>query len=640
MWFRTVSSARPSVVAICVVEAPSASRASTSRCRGVRREPESARLSARSRTASPHGRATPKMPTTARSGWTGTELTHHVSRLPLRAITLISKSGRPAPPTTFLASCSRERCAWSGAASDESSRPRASPKVESASSLSHRMRPSRSARYDGTPTRSSPSRTSMLKDPGSGGRLTARKAFHTEASLCTLRSRDELPAPRGPPRAGRDVVARRPVLHGDPRRARRGRRQGRAAGLGRRDAAVVAGVARRGRHVPLREREQALARPRPHTPGRARGAPAPGRPRRRLRPVAPRRDGRAARPRPRGAARAQRAARLLLDRLLREPRAAARAAGLRPAHAGVRRNRQRDRRARPAGRADGRLARRPGRRPVGRARDPRGAPGARRDRTRPARRGLPVRDRGRAPAVPPHELPRDRRGPGPARHRVPGNRPVPDLRRGRGRADGRGAERPAVRGAVRRPRPPRAAGRRALRDEPGACRAPRGARRAARGALRRRAAGGGGRAARRGGRARPPPPRRRRGRPARGDGPPPAPPRAPAAHTPPAPPPPPGGGRAPPRPGAGARRAYGRGAGGGRLRRGGGGGAVGGRRGPARERARAVDLARQLAPEQALQPLGDADELVEVDPRLDAVAPEEVDEILGRDVAGGAGAGP
>src|SRR5438093_1562782 len=39
MWFRTVSSARPSVVAICVVEAPSARSASTSRCRGVRLEP-------------------------------------------------------------------------------------------------------------------------------------------------------------------------------------------------------------------------------------------------------------------------------------------------------------------------------------------------------------------------------------------------------------------------------------------------------------------------------------------------------------------------------------------------------------------------------------------------------------------------
>src|SRR5207247_2022342 len=78
----------------------------------------------------------------------------------------------------------------------------------------------------------------------------------------SIRSGGELPTPRGCPRPRRHVLARRSVLHRDPRRARRGRREGRAARRGRRDAAVVAGLGRRRSHVPLREREQALPRPR------------------------------------------------------------------------------------------------------------------------------------------------------------------------------------------------------------------------------------------------------------------------------------------------------------------------------------------------------------------------------------------
>src|SRR5262249_33061157 len=55
-----------------------------------------------------------------------------------------------------------------------------------------------------------------------------------------------------------------------------------------------------------------------------------------------------------------------------------------------------------------------------------------------------------------------------------------------------------------------------------------------------------------------------------------------------------------------------------------------------RPRARAVDLAFELATEHSLEPRGRRDESVEVDPRVDPIALEQVDEILGGDVAGGA----
>src|SRR5439155_1614850 len=56
--------------------------------------------------------------------------------------------------------------------------------------------------------------------------------------------------------------------------------------------------------------------------------------------------------------------------------------------------------------------------------------------------------------------------------------------------------------------------------------------------------------------------------------------------------------------------------------------------GDRRERAGAVDLSRQLAAEHAFEPLRDPDQRVEVDARLDALAVEQVDEILGADVPG------
>src|SRR3712207_7563623 len=59
-------------------------------------------------------------------------------------------------------------------------------------------------------------------------------------------------------------------------------------------------------------------------------------------------------------------------------------------------------------------------------------------------------------------------------------------------------------------------------------------------------------------------------------------------------------------------------------------GARGRGRRPARERPRAVDAAGQLAAQRALEPLRDADQRVEVDARLDALALEQVDEVLDR----------
>ena len=58
------------------------------------------------------------------------------------------------------------------------------------------------------------------------------------------------------------------------------------------------------------------------------------------------------------------------------------------------------------------------------------------------------------------------------------------------------------------------------------------------------------------------------------------------------------------------------------------------RSGAARERPGAVDAARQLAAEQLLQPHRDGDQRLEIDARLHALAPEQVEDVLGRDVAG------
>src|SRR5215510_11152253 len=59
--------------------------------------------------------------------------------------------------------------------------------------------------------------------------------------------------------------------------------------------------------------------------------------------------------------------------------------------------------------------------------------------------------------------------------------------------------------------------------------------------------------------------------------------------------------------------------------------------GHGREAARTIDLSLELAPEHALEPLGNRDELVEVDARLDPLAVEHVHEVFSRDVSGGAG---
>ena len=58
------------------------------------------------------------------------------------------------------------------------------------------------------------------------------------------------------------------------------------------------------------------------------------------------------------------------------------------------------------------------------------------------------------------------------------------------------------------------------------------------------------------------------------------------------------------------------------------------RQGLCSERAGAVQVALEPAPEQLLEPLGDGDQRVEVDTGLDPLALEEIDEILGGDVSG------
>src|SRR6266566_1106375 len=52
-----------------------------------------------------------------------------------------------------------------------------------------------------------------------------------------------------------------------------------------------------------------------------------------------------------------------------------------------------------------------------------------------------------------------------------------------------------------------------------------------------------------------------------------------------------------------------------------------------RPRSRAVDIPLELPAEDGLEPLGYGDERIEVDARLDAFPPEQINEILGRDVA-------
>src|SRR5579871_6678837 len=57
---------------------------------------------------------------------------------------------------------------------------------------------------------------------------------------------------------------------------------------------------------------------------------------------------------------------------------------------------------------------------------------------------------------------------------------------------------------------------------------------------------------------------------------------------------------------------------------------------PLRPGPGAVDVALERPAEEALEPRRRRDERVEVDARLDALAFEQVDEVLGRDVARGA----
>src|SRR5207244_5036808 len=47
-----------------------------------------------------------------------------------------------------------------------------------------------------------------------------------------------------------------------------------------------------------------------------------------------------------------------------------------------------------------------------------------------------------------------------------------------------------------------------------------------------------------------------------------------------------------------------------------------------------MDIPLELPPEHAFQPFGDRDDRIQVDARLDALALEQIEEILRRDVAG------
>ena len=295
-----------------------------------------------------------------------------------------------------------------------------------------------------------------------------------------------------------------PVLHRGARRARRGRRQGRAAvgdeartwgppfwgdesamflamNAGKRSLALDL---RRGTDVLLR-----LADWRRRVPPEPQAGPCRG-----------------ARLRAGCAARTEPPARVRHDRRLRPHGPVERAAGLRPARAGGGRHPLGDGRARTAGRARRRLARRPGHGHVGGARRARRAHGARANRRGQHGRRLALRDGDRVHGVPPHRLPRLGSRARENGHRLPVDRAVPGVRYGGRRADGRGRERPPVRRALRGAGRAGARRRRAVRDEPAARRAPRCARLAPRRSLRHEEHGrvalgarGGGRA----GRARP-----------------------------------------------------------------------------------------------------------------------------------------
>ena len=213
-----------------------------------------------------------------------------------------------------------------------------------------------------------------------------------------------------------------PVLRPDPRRARRRRDQGRAAGHGRRRPRVGPAVlGRRGHDVPLGERGQALARASRcairadarRCCGSLDGADVFLQS---LRPGLAERLGLGAD----DAARAQPAARLLLGRRVRARRAAARGAGLRRADAGRGRADLDDGRAGPAGRPRRLVADRPGHRDVGGARHPRGAARARATGEGSRRRRLALRDGARLHRLPPRRLPRRRHGA--ARRREPASR--------------------------------------------------------------------------------------------------------------------------------------------------------------------------------------------------------------------------
>ena len=235
-----------------------------------------------------------------------------------------------------------------------------------------------------------------------------------------------------------DDVDRRPVLRRDPRGARRGRREGRAARHRRRRPRLGPALLERGEHdVPHGERRQALARRlAPRRAGTRRRAPARRAARtsscRAFGPGSPNGSASA----PRRSARATRA-----SSTARSARTATSArcgrARLRRADAGGRRAHQHDGRARPPRRARRLVAHRHGHRDVGRARHRRRAARARAHRRRRTRRHVSLRDRARLHRLPPRRLPRRRHRAAWAGDDVPDGRAVPGLSHARRRAHGR-----------------------------------------------------------------------------------------------------------------------------------------------------------------------------------------------------------
>ena len=256
----------------------------------------------------------------------------------------------------------------------------------------------------------------------------------------------------GDARARRDDVDRGPVLRPDPRRARRGRDQGRAPRHGRRRPRLGPAVLeRRGHDVPLGERGQALARDLAPRPARPRGA-APARRRRRRVPAEPPPRSRRASSGSAPTTLRARNPRLVycsvgayghVGPLAHEPGYDAlmqAAGGLisitgEPGRPGVRVGSSLIDQGTGTWAAVGVLAAL-----LERERDGRGL----------GRRRLPLRDGDRLHRLPPRRLPRGRHRPARPGNALPDGGAVPGVRDARRRADDRRRQRPAVRRDLRR----------------------------------------------------------------------------------------------------------------------------------------------------------------------------------------------